>query len=85
MNKVGFIVMVKAKDRKYFYLIKSERPKENKAKKRNITLYSFGNYEKTIKNLYHWAENMKDFPEELLKMRFDREDVLSWIEYVESK
>lgn len=85
MKKTGFVVKVKAKGKEYFYLRKAERLKENKAIKRDRNIFSFGSRKKAIENLSMWSEDIINMPGELQKMGYELEDVLSWIEQIESK
>lgn len=85
MSKTGFIVKVKSKGKEYFYLRKSERNKDDKSKKRDTNIYSFGTREKAVENLTLWKDNIDIIPEELKNMNYDREDVSSWIKKIESK
>lgn len=85
MAKTGFVIKVKSKGKEYFYLRKSERNKEDKSKKRDTNIYSFGTREKAVENLTAWKNNTSDIPDELKKMNYGKEDILSWIEKIENK
>jgi hypothetical protein len=82
MDKTGFVVKVTSKNREYFYLRRSFW-KDNRPQNKNI--FSFGNKEKAVKNLNEWKNDFNKIPIELKKMGYDLEDVLTWIEQIESK
>lgn len=83
MNKIGFIVKVKAKGKDYFYLRKSIRDKNDLIRKENI--FSFGHREKAIKRLQDWQTNEAQMPTELINLGYDLEDVRDWLEQINSK
>jgi hypothetical protein len=82
MNKIGFVVKVKAKNKEYFYLRRSFW--EDKQPK-NKNVFSFGNREKAISNLSLWKENIEMLPGELKEMGYNLEDVNKWLEEIKDK
>jgi hypothetical protein len=85
MKKTGFLVKVRAKNKEYFYLRKAERLKEDKSIKRDKNIYSFGSQEKAMENLLMWKNDITNLPGKLKDLGYELEDVLSWIEQIESK
>lgn len=82
MNKVGYIAKIKSKGREYFYLRKSVRKSSSIEKKQ---IYSFGSKEATLEKLLTWEKNIELMPEELKRFNYGVDDILYWINQVESK
>lgn len=83
MNKIGFIVRVRARGKDYFYLRKSIRDKNDLIRKENI--FSFGHREKAIKRLKDWQSGEDQMPKELINLGYDLEDVQVWLNEINSK
>ncbi|MBG9585551.1 hypothetical protein [Cytobacillus firmus] len=83
MNKIGFIVRVKAKGKEYFYLRKSIREKNDLIRKEKI--YSFGHREKAIRRLQEWQNDIDQMPKELINLGYDLDDVQIWLNEINSK
>jgi hypothetical protein len=82
LSKIGFIVKNKSNGKEYFYLRKSIRSKELVSKQ---NIFSFGNKEKALNNLFEWKKDFNKMPLELKGLGYDLEDVSNWIEQIESK
>lgn len=82
MAKIGYVTRIKTKGYEYFYLRKSVRSADSVNK---VQLYSFGSRDKALKNLYAWKKNIDSMPQELKDLKFDSNDILSWIEQIENK
>lgn len=81
MSKSGFVQAVKSRGKYYYYVRVSYRD-ENK-KPRNKNLLGLGQKENAISLIKSWMDNNITIPEILEK--YDREDFLNWISYIESK
>ncbi|MCI0767258.1 hypothetical protein [Bacillus sp. TL12] len=76
-KNIGFLTFNRSKGKLYVYLMKACR--EN-GKKKNITLYKFGRLDIALENMYAWRDEFDTkFPEELLKMGYDWNDLHSWV------
>lgn len=82
MPKVGYIAKVRSKGTDYFYLRKSVRKGDLVEKKK---IFSFGSRTNALENLKYWYLHMEDFPKELSKLGYEKEDISCWINDIESK
>lgn len=81
MKPAGFVQAVKSRGKYYFYVRIAFRD-ENK-KKRNKNIASLGQKENALSLINSWMNDSKTIPEVLGK--YDKEDFLKWISYIENK
>ena len=81
MSRSGFPVAVKSRGNYFFYIRKSFRNKEGKARNENI--FSLGQRDSAIQKLNSWIEFPEQKPD--LFKKHQEEDFKRWIDYVNSK
>ncbi|WP_017473866.1 hypothetical protein [Amphibacillus jilinensis] len=85
----GFLSVSTSRGYKYVQLRRSvEVGKNEKTGKRlikKIVLHTFGNYEKSLESMYGWLNNPETFPEKLIDLGYDLDDLQDWIMTLETK
>ncbi|MCU5096705.1 hypothetical protein [Bacillus wiedmannii] len=86
-KKVGFLKFVTSRKKVYVYLAKEIYIK--KSNKRSVSktqiLYRFGNFDVALEKMFRWRENPeKEFPEEILKLGYNLDDLDDWIMTLET-
>ncbi|KFM94853.1 hypothetical protein D0U04_21755 [Bacillus clarus] len=86
-KKVGFLKFVTSRKRVYVYLAKEiyiEKLNKRSVSKTQI-LYRFGNFDVALEKMFRWRENPeKEFPEEILKLGYNLDDLDDWIMTLET-
>jgi hypothetical protein len=77
-----FLSTIKSKGNYYIYLysyaVRQDRFRTAK------TVYRFGRKEMAIKKMHHWRNNFEEFPEDLLALGCNINDLEDWIRTLET-